>query len=159
MLSRPATLGPGDGGCKAIIWLRGAVDATWGERRGETRSRRGTLITLRARYRIQRSRAARLRTQKPFLIPLPGVGLQQRAKQSKHKHSRHFQNHTVMLYAGERQTKSVPLSVLEQPPTAALLSHTATISHDHFSASHPRRSPVEPAPRGRSSLISNLAPA
>lgn len=79
---------------------------------------------------------------KSFLIPPTGVELQQRAEQSKHKHSQRFQNHTVMLHARERQTKSVVLLVVKRPPTAVLLSHTETISHDDFSASRPRRLPV-----------------
>lgn len=44
---------------------------------------------------------------------------------------------TVILYAIERQTKSVLCSMVKQPPTALLLSHTETISHNDFSASCP----------------------
>lgn len=44
---------------------------------------------------------------------------------------------TVTLYAIERQTKSVLRSMVKQPPTALLLSHTETISHNDFSASCP----------------------
>ena len=76
-------------------------------------------------------------TTKTHFLVIPVVAPQWPVKQSKQKQSQHFQNHTVTLYAIERQTKSVLLSVVKQPPTALLLSHTETISHNDFSASCP----------------------
>ncbi len=74
---------------------------------------------------------------KNIFLVVPGVTLQWQEKQCKQNQSQRFQNHTVTLYAIEKQTKSVLLSMVKQPPTALLLSHTETISHNDFSASCP----------------------
>lgn len=64
-----------------------------------------------------------------------------KAKSTQTRENTHFQNRTVMLHAGERQTKAGVLCVGgDKHPAAALPSHTETISHDDF----PNRRPTVP---------------
>lgn len=160
MRSHLTSLGSAYGGIKVVFWLCGATEAKGEVARHCAYYHEGKLW----RENKQSSTPVRLKT----VLLIKGQVFFLRGKlysdsisdaTSWTNERRKVNTNTATLpeshcHVRESQTKSVPFSVAEQPPTATLLSHTETISHDDSSASRP-----ELASHGQSSLISNLTSA